>query len=272
MKKIAPWALGLAIGLSAAAVAETDAVLPLENAHAHNDYEHDRPLLDALDHGFCSVEADIHLVDGALLVAHDLDKVEPERTLQALYLDPLRERAQTNGGRIYPDGPQFFLLIDIKSGAVETYEALREVLQQYADILTVFRPDSTKSGAVTVLVSGARPVALMTQEPVRLAAVDGRLHELDREFSRHLMPVVSDNWRRTFRWSGLGPMPDEVRQKLREIVARCHEQGKLIRFWATPERPRLWTELLDVGVDLINTDNLDGLQTFLCSRLARQSY
>ncbi len=44
---------------------------PLPQAHAHNDYEHERPLLDALSHGFCSVEADIYLVDGALLVAHD---------------------------------------------------------------------------------------------------------------------------------------------------------------------------------------------------------
>ena len=26
---------------------------PLETAHAHNDYYHDRPLLDALDQGFC---------------------------------------------------------------------------------------------------------------------------------------------------------------------------------------------------------------------------
>src|SRR5262249_1980163 len=32
---------------------------PLIHAHAHNDYEHTRPLFDALDQGFCSVEADI---------------------------------------------------------------------------------------------------------------------------------------------------------------------------------------------------------------------
>src|SRR5436190_12307328 len=31
---------------------------PLPQLHAHNDYEHKRPLFDALDHGFCSVEAD----------------------------------------------------------------------------------------------------------------------------------------------------------------------------------------------------------------------
>src|SRR5215475_1398103 len=70
------------------------AVVPLRHAHAHNDYEHKRPLLDALDHGFCSIEADIYLVDGQLLVAHDRRDVRPERTLQALYLDPLRERVK----------------------------------------------------------------------------------------------------------------------------------------------------------------------------------
>ena len=38
---------------------------PLAQAHAHNDYEHTRPLHDALDHSFTSVEADVWLVDGA---------------------------------------------------------------------------------------------------------------------------------------------------------------------------------------------------------------
>jgi hypothetical protein len=45
-------------------------IVPLANAHAHNDYEHKRPLFDALDNGFTSVEADVFLVDGKLLVGH----------------------------------------------------------------------------------------------------------------------------------------------------------------------------------------------------------
>ena len=49
----------------------TVSVTPLANAHSHNDYEHDRPLLDALDHGFTSIEADIFLFEGQLLVTHD---------------------------------------------------------------------------------------------------------------------------------------------------------------------------------------------------------
>ena len=63
-------------------------VVPLTRAHAHNDYEHARPLAEALERGFCSVEADVWLVAGKLLVAHDLKDAKPQRTLESLYLDP----------------------------------------------------------------------------------------------------------------------------------------------------------------------------------------
>src|SRR5207248_8837334 len=96
---------------------------PLTRVHAHNDYEHKRPLFDALDHGFCSVEADIYLVGDQLLIAHLRSQVNPERTLQKLYLDPLRERVKKNRGRIYRDGPQVTLLIDIKTDWKTTYPA-----------------------------------------------------------------------------------------------------------------------------------------------------
>ena len=76
------------------------AVTPLPHAHAHNDYEHARPLLDALAHGFCSVEADVFLRDGRLLVAHTPLDLKPERTLERLYLDPLRQRVRANGGQM----------------------------------------------------------------------------------------------------------------------------------------------------------------------------
>src|SRR5512138_1200419 len=94
----------------AVSAAEPKPPTPLAHAHAHNDYEHARPLLDALEHGFCSVEADVWLIDGQLLVAHDLKDVKPERTLQALYLDPLRARVARNAGKVFRDGPPCTLL------------------------------------------------------------------------------------------------------------------------------------------------------------------
>src|SRR6185436_5240840 len=115
--------------LAIAAVNAWSGPKPLERAHAHNDYLHSRPLVDALDQGFCSVEADIYLVDGKLLVAHDRDKVQPEKTLEKLYLQPLAQRVRSHGGQVFSNKVPFMLLIDIKSEAEPTYARLREELK-----------------------------------------------------------------------------------------------------------------------------------------------
>jgi hypothetical protein len=252
----------------AASPAEAGQPPPLPHAHAHNDYEHKRPLLDALDHGFCSVEADIWLVDGQLLVAHDLKDVKPGRTLQALYLDPLRERVAQNGGRVFRGGPSLTLLVDVKSDATNTYIALREALRPYAAMLTTFSKERTVTNAVTIVVSGNRARGLMASETNRLAAYDGRLADLDSGDSANLIPLISDNWALHFKWRARpedGPLPEPERARLRQLVERSHQQGRRLRLWGTPDRLPMWIELQGAGVDFINTDNLAGLQSFLLS-------
>jgi hypothetical protein len=246
-----------------AAVAQAPArTTPLPHAHAHNDYRHPRPLLDALDHGFCSVEADVWLVDGQLLVAHDRESVRKERTLEALYLGPLHERVATNGGQVYAGGPGITLLIDFKSDPTNTYPALLAALRPHAKMLTRFHAESTETNAVTIVISGNRPRKLEDTEAARYTGCDGRLVDLDTISSPHFMPLISDNWALHFKWRGIGPLPDNERSKLKSLVARTHEQGKRIRFWNSPDSPVAWAALLDAGVDLINTDNLDGLRDF----------
>ena len=232
---------------------------PLFRAHAHNDYLHNRPLLDALAHGFRSVEADIWLTNGQLLVAHDFDKVSPRRTLESLYLDPLRAFVKTNGREAQP----LTLLIDIKSDAEPTYLRLREVLSGYADILTKFENGSIATNAVLVLVSGNRPLTLMEKEARRFAALDGRLPDLDANPAASLYPLISDNWTKHFTWRGEGTLADAEREKLRKIVARAHAQKRRVRFWAVPDSPSAWQELYAAGVDLLNTDRLAALQQWL---------
>jgi hypothetical protein len=253
---------------------ESGEVVPLERAHAHNDYEHERPLYDALGHGFKSVEADIWLIDGELVVSHDDPRspttAPPKGTLESLYLEPLRREVKVNGGSVYRGDPDYFtLLVDIKSEDVATYRALHEELEDYAGIFTKFGPRGVRDGAVTAIVSGNRPRAYMEAQRVRYAAYDGRIPE-DLGGSHNpqtFVPLVSQNWTRLFTWQGVGPMPETEREKLREIVATAHANGQRVRFWATPEDPEtreaVWSELLDAEVDYINTDNLAALETFL---------
>src|SRR5947209_387094 len=253
------WILGIGHWSFPLAASPTDPS-PLPHAHAHNDYEHARPLFDALDQGFCSVEADIYLVDGQLLVAHDRKDVKPERTLAKLYLDPLRARAKAHGGQIYPNGPPFWLLIDVKTEAKATFAALHPVLERYADLLSVTTDGKFERKAVTVVVSGNTDRAGITALTKRHAAIDGRPPDLDAGAPAHLVPWVSDRWGAHFKWAGDGPLSDAEKAKLRDFVAKAHRQGRLVRFWATPEKPAAWAELRAAGVDLINTDKLADLR------------
>ncbi|HTL18974.1 MAG TPA: hypothetical protein VL793_17175, partial [Patescibacteria group bacterium] len=173
---------------AAAANAE---IIPLTRVHAHNDYEHKRPLLDALDHGFCSIEADIYLVEGKLLVAHDRSQVKPNRTLQSLYLEPLRERVKRNGGRVYPNGPEVTLLIDLKSDWREIYPVLRGVLQEYGEMLVNFREGVRTTNAILAIITGDRSKAMFDGEMIRYAALDGELEDLDSSKSADLIPWIS---------------------------------------------------------------------------------
>ncbi|GHC33264.1 phosphatidylinositol-specific phospholipase C/glycerophosphodiester phosphodiesterase family protein [Streptomyces cinnamoneus] len=242
---------------------------PLRNAHAHNDYAHPRPLADALSHGFGSVEADIWLVDGKLLVAHDAAGLDPRRTLESLYLDPLLRRVRANRGRVYRGYDLTLqLLIDIKTAGDPTYRALARHLRPYHSILTVASGSRVRRSAVTAVVSGDRGARIpMEAERVRHAFYDGRLGDLGGA-PASFAPLISDNWGQNFTWQGAGPIPVRERDALRRIVTTAHAEGRKVRFWATEDRPgpardALWRELLSAGVDYLNTDDLAGLEAFL---------
>ncbi|GGZ45354.1 phosphatidylinositol-specific phospholipase C/glycerophosphodiester phosphodiesterase family protein [Streptomyces bluensis] len=243
---------------------------PLWRAHAHNDYEHPRPLFDALDHRFGSVEADIYLVEGQLLVAHDPEDLDPARTLESLYLDPLAARVKANRGSVYRGHRgSLQLLIDIKTEGSSTYLELDRHLARYRHLFTTYAHGRVYPCPVTAVISGdraARPP--MEAQTVRRAFYDGRLADLGSSAPASFVPLISDNWTLNFTWQGVGPFPDAERAKLRDIVSRAHARGQRIRFWATPDQPgpardALWGELLAAGVDHLNTDDLAGLQAFL---------
>ncbi|MFJ4276459.1 phosphatidylinositol-specific phospholipase C/glycerophosphodiester phosphodiesterase family protein [Streptomyces massasporeus] len=243
---------------------------PLWRAHAHNDYEHPRPLLDALDHRFGSVEADVYLVDGQLLVAHDPADLDPTRTLESLYLDPLAARVRAHHGSVYRGyRGSLHLLIDIKTEGSSTYLELDRHLRRYRHLFTTYARGRVHRGPVTAVISGDRAArAPMEAQSVRRAFYDGRLTDLGGPAPASFIPLISDNWALNFTWQGVGAFPDAERQKLRSIMKAAHHRGQKVRFWATPDlagpaRDALWAELLAARADYLNTDDLAGLEAFL---------
>ena len=233
--------------------------------HAHNDYLNKPSLFEALDAKLISVEADVHFMKGDLYVAH----VRPlgrnkKRSLENLYLKPLFEHVQKNGGKVYPnyDGP-FYLMIDFKGHGKETFDRLVQLLEKYRSMLTTVENGELKQGAITVFLSGGRPTdAVLNAEP-KLAFLDGRPSDIGNGYSPDVMPVISDSYHSQLNWNGLGKMPESEQLKLKELVSRVHAEGKKLRLWASPDHPNAWETFRVIGIDFINTDTPKKFAAFM---------
>lgn len=250
----------VAIGLVALLGAHAPAsVVP--GGHSHNDYNRARPLLDALDAGMVSVEADVFLVGGKLLVAHDLKDVKPERNLRDMYLKPLADRIKSTGTVHSGYREPFWVLVDIKTNGLACYNQLKQELKEFPAL-------QGRTCPVRFVISGDRPVDAILADKGRFAGLDGRLPDLDRvvdgkPIDPWIMPWVSDAWLSHFTWLGKGEFGSENAEKLKGLVSRVHAQNRLVRFWGTPDLPAIWSVQKSAGVDLLNADDLLKLRSWV---------
>ena len=205
------------------------------NAFSHNDYWRERPLLDALSFRFNCVEADLWLIDGELYVSHDRPEPNPAITFENLYLKPLVARIQANGGKVYPGSDRpFYLMVDCKAQGEEMYKLLKKQMEPYKEYFCSVDNGEYKEGAVLFFLSGA--------------------------------PVISDNYSDFFTWKGEGEMPADQLQKMREIIRKVHDEGKLFRWWGAPDTEQFKRFFIKEGVDLVGADDLNGLYNVLNKR------
>lgn len=237
----------------------------LPNAYAHNDYWHKRPLLDALDNGFTWVEADVYLRKGQLVVAHMLPGLQPSKTLDKLYLDPLSHFFKDDSlGMTYTP---ITLMIDIKSEPEKTYKALALLLQRYEHLLSWYENGTLHKRAVTIVITGHKPVSTIKGLDCRYVFIDEDLIQMAKEKNpANLFPIASCRYSRFLSQNGEETLSKEGKQSLCRFVQIAHQNGKIVRLWASPENTKVWKELLSCGVDLINTNKLEALKTFLLNR------
>ncbi len=245
---------------------------PLARAHAHNDYLHEHPLWDALEQGFCSVEADVWFEGGQILLGHTRLGVLSGRSLEEYYVKPLAALVRANGGHVFPgyDGP-FQLLIDIKDQGEKQLPAIEQMLAPYSDVFWhVNRCGEVVENPVRVVYTGGRPFDLIKDNPERFGSADGHLGDLGGEARPLEMPLISESWSE-WGWQGFGERPGDQFRSLKEFSDGAHAMGARSRLWGAPSklpkrREILWQMQLDAGIDLINADHLPELRAFLLER------
>jgi glycerophosphoryl diester phosphodiesterase len=231
--------------------------------HAHNDYLHKHPLTDALSFGFKSVEIDVFLHKGKLVVAHVPIGLDSKKDIVELYLEPIKKRIELNGGAVYKgDSTPLIFMIDFKTNGDSTYSKLEEVLQPYKKYLTTYDANGNmKFGALSINISGRVPANVLGKTE-RWVTIDGNISNRNDATPANFMERVSSPYSSYFSWKGMGTMPKEQKALLLKLTEEAHAHGRQIRFYALPQNEAVWLELLDAGVDWLNIDKLEKFANF----------
>jgi len=270
-QKIAPFVVFLAVlplWLSAQSTGKPLKALPIPYAHAHNDYEQERPLEEALEAGFTSIEVDLFYLKGCFYVSHDRPLVlKKEKTLEHMYLRPLRARFEKQGA-IYPGFRQpVYLMLDLKNQDEGLYEALKKEILPYQDLFRRYDGAFEVPAPMILFVSGHRPIKAVLGDSLRLVRLDGRPSDLGKGIPSSWMPIISDQYRNYSAWKGRRSIPESDQVKIATLIYQTHQEGKMLRFWNLPSHPKVWSPYLKMGLDWINTDDLKELQEFHLQRI-----
>lgn len=235
------------------------------NAHSHNDYEKLTPFRAAYSEGFGSVEADLHLINDTLWVAHDKPKpgtVVP--TFDKLYLQPLNNQVTQLDGFPYPDHTKKLqLLIDLKTTAIPTLNKVVTALQQY--------PALINNPNIRFVISGSRPDSTTWNQYPAFIWFDGNLGQFYPATTMEKIALMSASFTKYTNWNGKGRLPQKEQDTLQKLIAAAHALRKPVRFWASPDNINAWYHLMKLKVDYLNTDSIAQMGAFL-RKLPKTSY
>lgn len=256
MKNFLPILSGILLAGSAQAQMQQ---YTMANAHSHNDYERATPFYAAASLQFGSIEADIHLKDGVLYVAHDPSAITPFRTFKEMYLQPVLRQFALYNGKPYADGAPMQLLIDLKTAGSPTLRALQELLLPYRQ----YFDRSQNPAAVKLVISGNLPP--MTEWPKYdpIFFFDGRPDSVYPAALKSRIAMLSVDFGAYSHWNGKGTLVPADLEKVTHVIERVHQQGYAFRFWGAPSTRSTYYKLMDLGVDWIGSDHPEELYDVL---------
>lgn len=214
--------------------------------HSHNDYLRNVPFWEAFGAGAASIEVDVILQDGQLMVAHEKESVKPEWTLKSLYLEQI-QKARNLG--MMADF-SFHLLVDCKT---EAYSTLEQVVKDGAEFKEMMYSAQNPTG-LKLIISGNRPKPADYEKYPEWIYFDYQSKILTADLPWKKIGMVSLSFSQFSKWKGQGTIPVDEKSELEAFIGLVHSFDRPVRFWASPDGEVAWKTFYELGVDYINTD------------------
>ena len=263
--------------------------------HSHNDYARRIPLFEALASGCISIEADVHLFGGDLLVGHSARGLKATHSLRAMYLEPLQRMLESRNPHrfnvtdqspwrgIFDKSPNqtVVLLVDHKTSGEETFTALHSQLQplRELDYLTYWNGSEKVVRPLTVVATGKAPFDSVMQlsDAHRDIFWDAPLASLPSasddfatdppsfRYNQSKSHFASTQYRNAIISRTKASDESMLTPRDRDMAATQAEQaaarGLLTRYWNTPTSPpnlrdSVWRWVIGADTGVINMDDM----------------
>ena len=236
--------------------------------HSHNDYDHMVPFWEAYSQRCTSIEADVYLKDGEILVAHNREDLTPERNLRAMYIEPIVSLFRANGGRLWEGSDaRLQLVVDVKTA--ESLPGVVAIAEEFKDVFAV-------EDGVRLVITGAIPAPDDFGKWPSWVWFDGDFKDgklLYTPDQLERIAMISTYFKRHAKdWNGSGQMNKSDYEAIASAIDACHAVGKPIRFWGAPDNESAYDALYRMGVDFINTDQPAKCNLFLKKEIKLPSW
>ncbi|HDZ06539.1 hypothetical protein LCGC14_0053140 [marine sediment metagenome] len=211
--------------------------------HSHNDYKQNVPFWKAFGAEVQSIEVDVFYVDDKLMVGHELNEVEQDKTLERLYLYPLKEAIALK----MVSGKPIQLMVDVKTDAYKTLDAIVTSIKEYPTIIN--------NENIKIIISGNRPaIEEYVNYPDYIYFDYQSLEPIEDAKTLDKIAMVSLSFKNYSEWNGKGRLTADDYNMVTAVIDKAHKLKKPFRFWATPDSKSAWKAFANMGVDFINTD------------------
>jgi len=219
------------------------------NGHAHNDYEHEKPLFDALKYGFRSIEVDVHAWNNKLIVTHDSTEFTGLPNIMELYINPLDSLLKHD--LIDEAFLPLILMVDLKTNKEASLQLLDQLTKSRKDL---FLNSQTDKGSIQILISGDPQIDQLEKLENPYLFLDGRFNQKYPKEFQNQVSRISGKYLSLF-----GHVHGDERTKLiKAYLSQAHANNQKVRFWGTRDHPNTWNDLSKLNVDWIGTDDLKG--------------
>ncbi|KAL8699490.1 MAG: hypothetical protein Q9201_005979 [Fulgogasparrea decipioides] len=271
----------------------------LERVSIPNRFQSRVPLYEALDAGCTSVEADVWLEDGDLLVGHSENSLTPTRSLNSLYLDPLASilARQNAPSTLLPHNKQaeipfasntsgifetntnvsLTLLLDVKSNGAATLPLITQQLEPLRSKgwLTHTEGSTLVQGPITIVGSGNTPFPLPHPKNSTVIFFDAPLNQIwgdsNPATAKRTQYTPQNSLYASAKFSDVvgelwhGVLKPEQVDVVRGQIQAAKDLGLKVRYWDTPAWPvkvreHVWDVLVKEGVGVLNVDDLVGVK------------